>query len=51
MKKLFGQDCHYFIRAYEHAFEKFNRVPEVVHHYNPKAVVKAYLYNPDISEL
>ena len=49
---IWTQDRHHFIRAHEHAFEEFSGVPEVVRHDNLKAaVVKACLYDPDISEL
>jgi len=49
---IWTQDRHHFIRAHEHAFEEFGGVPEVVRHDNLKAaVVKACLYDPDISEV
>lgn len=49
---LWHQDQVHFMRAHEHAFESFGGVPEVVRHDNLKAaVVKACLYDPDVSEL
>jgi transposase len=49
---LWRQDQAHFIRAHEHAFESFSGVPEVVRHDNLKAaVVRACLYDPDVSEL
>jgi transposase len=46
------QDQAHYIRAHEHAFECFGGVPEVVRHDNLKAaVVRACLYDPDVSEL
>lgn len=49
---VWGQDMVHFIRAHEHAFEDFGGVPEVIRHDNLKAaVVRACLYDPDVSEL
>jgi transposase len=49
---LWHQDQPHFIRAHEHAFESFGGVPEVIRHDNLKAaVVRACLYDPEISEL
>jgi len=49
---MWGQDRPSFLRAHEHAFESFGGVPEVVRHDNLKAaVVRACLYDPDISEV
>lgn len=46
------QDRVHFLRAIEHAFLDFGGVPEVVRHDNLKAaIVRACLYDPDISEL
>ena len=49
---LWGQDRTSFIRAHEQAFLSFGAVPRVVRHDNLKAaVVRACLYDPDVSEL
>jgi len=49
---LWRQDRRAFLRAHEHAFLAFGGVPQVVRHDNLKAaVVRACLYDPDVSEL
>jgi transposase len=49
---VWRQDRRGFLRAHEHAFLAFGGVPEVVRHDNLKAaVVRACLYDPDVSEL
>jgi transposase len=49
---VWHQDQVHFIRAHEHAFESFGGVPEVVRQDNLKAaIVRACLYDPDVSEL
>ena len=49
---MWEQGRTHFLRAHEHAFEDFGGVPEVIRHDNLKAaVVRACLYDPDISEL
>ena len=49
---LWRQDRRAFLRAHEHAFLAFGGVPAVVRHDNLKAaVVRACLYDPDVSEL
>jgi transposase len=49
---LWHQDQAHFIRAHEHAFESFGGAPEVVRQDNLKAaVVRACVYDPDVSEL
>jgi transposase len=49
---LWHQDQAHFLRAHEHAFESFGGVPEVVRQDNLKAaIVRACLYDPDVSEL
>jgi len=49
---MWAQDRVHFLRAIEHAFIDFGGVPEVVRHDNLKAaIVRACLYDPDISEL
>jgi len=49
---MWRQDRTSFLRAHEHAFMSFGGVPEVVRHDNLKAaVVRACLYDPDVSEL
>jgi transposase len=49
---MWGQDHRHFLAAHEHAFADFGGVPEVVRHDNLKAaVVRACLYDPDVSEL
>lgn len=49
---IWQQDLAHFIRAHEHAFEDFGGVTEVVRHDNLKAaIVRACLYDPDVSEL
>jgi transposase len=49
---IWGQDRASFLRAHEHAFLTFGGVPRVVRHDNLKAaVVRACLYDPDVSEL
>jgi len=47
-----GQDRDSFLRAHERAFESFGGVPRVLRHDNLKAaIVRACLYDPDISEM
>lgn len=49
---MWAQDRRSFLRAHEHAFAFFNGVPKVVRHDNLKAaVVRACLYDPDVSEV
>ena len=49
---MWEQDQVHFMRAHEHAFEDFGGVPETVRHDNLKAaVVRACLYDPDVSEI
>lgn len=49
---MWRQDRTSFLRAHEHAFVSFGGVPEVVRHDNLKAaVVRACLYDPDVSEI
>lgn len=49
---LWTQDRRQFLRAHEHAFAFFKGVPKVVRHDNLKAaVVRACLYDPDVSEV
>lgn len=49
---MWGQHRLGFLRAHEHAFVSFGGVPEVIRHDNLKAaVVRACLYDPDVSEL
>lgn len=49
---MWGQHRNEFIKAHENAFLVFGGVPEVVRHDNLKAaVVRACLYDPDVSEL
>lgn len=49
---VWSQDRVHFLRAIEHAFIEFGGVPEVLRHDNLKAaIVRACLYDPDISEL
>jgi len=49
---IWAQDRVHFLRAIEHAFIDFGGVPEVLRHDNLKAaIVRACLYDPDISEL
>jgi transposase len=49
---LWGQDRRPFLRAHEHAFAFFGGVPKVIRHDNLKAaVVRACLYDPDVSEV
>ena len=49
---MWTQDRVHFLRAIEHAFLDFGGVPEVLRHDNLKAaIVRACLYDPDISEL
>lgn len=49
---MWGQDRLHFLRAHEHAFQFFGGVPRVVRHDNLKAaVVRACLYDPDLSEV
>jgi transposase len=49
---LWGQDRTHFLRAHEHAFQSFGGVPATIRHDNLKAaVVRACLYDPDVSEL
>jgi len=49
---IWTQDRVHFFRALEHAFLDFGGVPQVVRHDNLKAaIVRACLYDPDLSEL
>jgi transposase len=49
---VWAQDRVHFLRAIEHAFIDFGGVPEVLRHDNLKAaIVRACLYDPDVSEL
>ena len=49
---MWGQDQATFLRAHERAFLEFGGVPRTVRHDNLKAaVVRACLYDPDVSEL
>jgi len=49
---MWSQDRVHFLRAIEHAFLDFGGVPEVLRHDNLKAaIVRACLYDPDVSEL
>jgi hypothetical protein len=49
---VWTQDRVHFLRAIENAFLDFGGVPEVLRHDNLKAaVIRACLYDPDISEL
>ena len=49
---MWTQDRRRFLRAHEHAFTFFGGVPKVVRHDNLKAaVVRACLYDPDVSEV
>jgi len=49
---MWSQDRRSFLRAHEHAFQFFAGVPKTVRHDNLKAaVVRACLYDPEISEL
>jgi transposase len=49
---LWRQDRTHFLRAHEHAFQSFGGVPATIRHDNLKAaVVRACLYDPDVSEL
>ena len=49
---LWTQERAGFLRAIEHAFLDFGGVPEVLRHDNLKAaVIRACLYDPDISEV
>ena len=49
---IWTQDRTHFLRAIEHAFIDFGGVPEVLRHDNLKAaIVRACLYDPDVSEL
>jgi len=49
---VWGQDRTSFLRAHEHAFIALGGVPHVVRHDNLKAaVVRACLYDPDLSEV
>jgi transposase len=49
---MWAQDRVHFLRAIEHALIDFGGVPEVVRHDNLKAaIVRACLYDPDVSEL
>ena len=41
----------HFLRAIEHALIDFGGVPEVVRHGTQVAIVRACLYDPDISEV
>ena len=49
---LWTQDRDGFLRAHEHAFVRLGGVPRVIRHDNLKAaVVRACLYDPDVSEV
>jgi len=49
---MWGQDRISFIKAHEQAFLSFGGVPSTVRHDNLKAaVVRASLYDPDVSEI
>ncbi len=49
---MWTQERRDFLRAHEHAFEAFGGVPKVIRHDNLKAaVVRACLYDPDVSEV
>lgn len=49
---LWGQDRVAFMRSHEHAFAAFGGVPKVIRHDNlGAAVVRACLYDPDVSEI
>jgi transposase len=49
---LWTQDRDGFLRAHERAFVRFHGVPKVIRHDNLKAaVVRACLYDPDVSEV
>jgi transposase len=49
---MWTQDRTHFLRTHEHAFQSFAGVPATVRHDNLKAaVVRACLYDPDVSEL
>jgi len=49
---MWNQDRRSFLRAHEHAFAALHGVPRVVRHDNLKAaVVRACLYDPDVSEV
>jgi transposase len=49
---LWTQDRDGFLRAHEHAFIRLGGVPRVIRHDNLKAaVVRACLYDPDVSEV
>jgi len=49
---MWGQDRTSFLHAHEHAFWSFGGVPQTIRHDNLKAaVVRACLYDPDVSEL
>lgn len=51
-ESMWRQERKAFMRAHEHAFLAFGGVPRVVRHDNLKAaVVRACLYDPDVSEL
>jgi transposase len=49
---MWGQHRNEFLHAHENAFLQFGGVPEVIRHDNLKAaVVRACLYDPDVSEM
>ena len=49
---LWTQERDGFLRAHEHAFVRLGGVPKVIRHDNLKAaVVRACLYDPDVSEV
>jgi len=49
---LWTQERDGFLRAHEHAFARLQGVPKVIRHDNLKAaVVRACLYDPDVSEV
>ena len=49
---LWTQERDGFLRAHEHAFVRLQGVPKVIRHDNLKAaVVRACLYDPDVSEV
>jgi len=49
---LWTQERDGFLRAHEHAFVRLGGIPKVIRHDNLKAaVVRACLYDPDVSEV
>lgn len=52
VEPVLGQDLTSLLRAHERSFTSFGGVPEVIRHDDLKAaVVRACLYDPDVSEL